>query len=123
MKHVRAMLAAATLIGSTAAFTGCQTQHRMRASSADKVTVCRECYDKAVEVWDRGGYFSPRWGYVPSGRVYVEHQCAACKSTMAVYTDDGRWMIQCPVCAPKGVPCDKCLPGDGVVQPAPAKGS
>jgi hypothetical protein len=112
---VRALaLATLALLGSLA---GCRS-HQMRASSPGTTTVCRACYDAAVRAWDRGryhgaGYTGARWGYVPSSRVYIEHQCAECDSTAVVHTEEGRWMITCPRCAPKGVPCDKCLPPEG----------
>lgn len=121
-------------LGGVVPMVGCQSDHRMRTGGENKVTVCRECYDKAITVWDQGrypgwhseysrnsAYSGGRWGYIPSKRVHVEHQCASCNATMVVHTDDGRWTIQCPTCAPKGVPCDKCLPGDGVIERAPAK--
>lgn len=94
---------------------GCASEHRMRTGSGEaKVTVCRECYDQAVSVWTRSstGYGGKIWRHVPSERVRVEHQCDSCKSTMVVHTDDGRWTLKCPTCAPEGIPCDKCMPGD-----------
>ncbi len=89
---------------------GCSSPHRMRATASDTTTVCRYCYDKAIEVWDNGNYGRQRWGYVPTKRVYEQHQCPECSTTMVVHTDEGQWMITCPTCAPKGVPCNKCLP-------------
>lgn len=95
---------------------GCATDHKMRDGGEANMTVCRECYDQAVRVWNTGRYAGARWTHAPSQRVRVEHQCASCKSTMVVHTEDGRWMIRCPTCAPDGVPCDKCLPGDVAVR-------
>ncbi len=118
MKHVTMMIDVALLAIATSVLGGCAAGHPMSTGSEAKVTVCRECYDEAVRVWDKGGYTSARWLYAPSQRVHVEHQCAACKATMVVHTENGRWMIKCPGCAPDGVACDKCLPGDGAVQPA-----
>lgn len=94
---------------------GCRSSHRVRAESDGKATVCRSCYDKAVEVWESGRYGGTRWGYVPTPRVSVEHQCRECGTTAVVHTDDGKWMITCPTCAPAGVACDKCQPPEGVV--------
>lgn len=112
MIPVTQLLLGAMLAGAMGLVAGCTSSHKMRAVSETNPTVCRECYDQAVRVWDRSvyGYAGGRWGYVPSTRVYAEHQCASCDSTMVVHTDDGRWTIKCPLCAPEGVPCDKCLP-------------
>lgn len=121
MKHITTMVALALLTIAPGVLGGCAAHHEMRTGSEGKVTVCRECYDQAVRVWDSGGYAGARWVHAPSPRVRVEHQCASCKSTMVVHTDDGHWMIQCPTCAPEGVLCDKCLPGDGAVRPASTK--
>lgn len=112
MKSVTMTIAVALL----GVLGGCATDHKMRDGSEAKVTVCRECYDQAVRVWDTGRYAGARWIHAPSQRVRVEHQCASCKSKMVVHTEDGRWTIRCPTCAPDGVPCDKCLPGDIAVR-------
>jgi hypothetical protein len=121
MKPMITMIDLALLAVVAGILGGCATPHQMAATSESKVTVCRECYDQAVRVWESGGYAGSRWLHVPTQRVHVEHQCAACKSTMVVHTDDGRWTIKCPGCAPEGLPCDRCLPGDGTVRPASAK--
>lgn len=112
MKHVTMMIGVVLLAGAVGVLGGCTSTHKVRADSGTEATVCRECYDQAVKTWDGSvyGYSGARWGYVPSTRVYAEHRCASCDSTMVVHTDDGRWTIKCPVCAPEGVPCDKCLP-------------
>ena len=94
----------------------CQSSHQMRAESLDKTTVCRACYDKAVEVWESGRYGGTPWGYIPAPRVRVEHQCSECGTTAVVHTDDGRWMITCPKCAPAGAVCDRCQPAEGVAK-------
>ena len=92
-------------------FTGCATHHTMRgANDGSTVSICRDCYDEAVRVWESGHYAGGRWIYAPTQHVRVEHHCASCKSTMVVQTADGRWTLTCPGCAPEGVPCDKCMP-------------
>ena len=117
MKSVNMTIAIALL----AVWGGCATDHRMRGASEPKMTVCRECYDEAVRVWDTNRYVGARWSHAPSWRPRGENQCAYCKATMVVHTEDGRWTIQCPTCAPEGVPCDRCLPGDVLVQPTPGR--
>lgn len=112
MKHVTMRIGVVLLTGAALVLGSCAGAHKMREGSGAEASVCRECYDQAVRTWDQSvyGYAGGRWGYVPSTRVYAEHHCASCNSTMVVHTDDGRWTIQCPTCAPEGVPCDKCLP-------------
>lgn len=112
MKHVTTRIGVVLLAGAAVVLGGCASSHKMRVGSETNASVCRECYDQAVKTWDHSvyGYAGRRWGYVPSTRVYVEHLCASCNSTMVVHTDDGHWTIKCPTCAPEGVPCDKCLP-------------
>lgn len=113
-------LAGALLTGAMGLVAGCTRSHRMRAVGETGPTVCRECCEQAVRVWGRSvyGYAGGRWSCVPSTRVHAERRCASCDSTTVVHADDGRWAIACPACAPEGVPCDKCLPGEGVVRPA-----
>ena len=110
MKHMTMKIALFLLAVVTGGLGSCAADHKMRAGSENNVTVCRECYDEAVQVWDNGGYASGQRFYATTPPVHVEHQCASCKSTMVVHTDDGHWMISCPTCAPQGVACDKCLP-------------
>lgn len=102
-------------LGTSALGSACRSSHRMRADTEGEHVVCRNCYDRAVEVWTSSSdLYSGRFGYSPKVRVHQEHQCPECQTTAVIYTADGRWMISCPRCAPEGVPCDRCLPSEGV---------
>lgn len=99
----------------------CAGHHEMKHAAPGTTPVCRECYEQALRVWDTGRYSGKRWHQVPQSRVRVEHQCASCKATMAVHTEDGQWTIHCPTCAPEGVPCDRCMPSDSINSAAQGK--
>ena len=102
-------------LGTYVVGSACQLSHRMRTESEGEHAICRLCYDKAVEVWTSSSdLYSGRFGYAPKLHIYQEHQCSDCRTTAVIYTADGRWMIKCPLCAPEGVPCDRCLPSEGV---------
>lgn len=121
MRTVRAGMMAAVLsaLGLVSVMSGgCQSTHAMRADAENKTTVCRTCYTKAVEVWQssNGGGGGRLWEYTPTKRVYQEHQCPECKTTMVVHNENGTWTIKCPRCAPEGVACDKCQPPEGVAK-------
>ena len=121
MRHKQMVIAPVLLAVAAWGLGGCAADHKMRTGSEGSTVVCRECYDQAVQVWEKGGYLGARWYSTPASKVRVEHQCASCKTTMVVHTEDGRWTIKCPTCAPEGVACDKCLPGDVPAKPSAAK--
>lgn len=72
----------------------------------DRPMACKACYDQVVVVRTEHAK-GAAWS---RDQVIRKHNCAGCEGNMEVYTSDGRLMVKCPKCAPKGIPCDKCLP-------------
>ena len=69
------------------------------------VVGCQMCYDETIRV--RRGAAKGQW---TRNQVIHKHACPDCKTEMQSYTEDGELMIKCGKCAPKGVPCNLCLP-------------
>lgn len=86
---------------------GCASdKHAMTAPQPGQVSVCTKCYDQIQKV--RGSY-SPRHGY-SGARTITTHMCEDCKNEMTIYEKDGVMKVRCPMCAPEGVDCDRCVP-------------
>jgi hypothetical protein len=99
-------LTATSLLASTIALGACQTdKHTMVDATPGTTAVCTKCYNKIEDV---------RRTYRGSGQSHDEtittFACPDCKTQMTVYSENGAMMVRCPTCAPRGVPCDKCVP-------------
>ena len=97
-----------TLLAVAALGIGCQSQgHMLKEPQAGMTTVCKVCYDEAVNVH---APYGPRWGAYTDDLAVKRHRCRDCGTDMVIYVEDGRPMIKCARCAPEGVACDECLP-------------
>ncbi|MGD9789181.1 MAG: hypothetical protein AB7Q00_07130 [Phycisphaerales bacterium] len=99
-------LLTSSLLCGALLLSACQSdKHTMVEPKPGTRVVCKECYDEVAKVRRRSGHRGPSY----TQNVAV-HQCESCKSEMTIYSENGVLMVRCPVCAPEGVPCDKCLP-------------
>lgn len=102
MKSTSIAAALGSLLASMLA--GCQSksiQHEIKPPALGTVVVCAKCYDETVKV--------RRYGGGPN-RTILRHACDDCEAEMSVYRERDILMIKCAVCAPEGVPCDRCVP-------------
>lgn len=97
-------------LGLTGLLSGCQgrqASHAMASDTGYQTLGCQMCYDEIIKVKRT---LPPSKPVGPAYRVYREHQCPDCNTSMKIYSEDGQLMIQCAGCAPEGKSCDKCLP-------------
>ena len=108
----RPFLFAALAVGGFA-LGACQSdKHTMVEPQLGQTVVCSKCYDQIRKARSRGG---PTGG-LATNRMITTHICEDCKTKMSIYTEDGVLMVKCAKCAPAGLPCDKCLPPEGVAK-------
>lgn len=93
--------AAALLAGGCAV-----SKHDVAKADSGQVSVCAKCYDQIRKARSAGG---PRGG-LATNRTITTHQCEECMNEMTIYVKDGVMKVRCPMCAPEGVDCDRCVP-------------
>ena len=82
---------------------GCQSdKHAMVEARPGMTVVCKDCYEKAVQMTHSSGSLTEQ--------THKVHQCPSCKTEMSTYVEKGVAMIKCAKCAPSGLACDKCMP-------------
>ncbi len=105
-----ARYAAAMSLGLIPLVAGCEstekTEKHEMASSSGSAMGCQACYDDSVVITQASAKGS-QWD---KHQIIKKHHCDDCKSEVTIYTEDGKPMIKCAHCAPKGVACDKCRP-------------
>jgi len=109
MKKTLVITTMAALVGAMFWLTGCESAkptsgHVMAPASDKHVVACQKCYDMAVYYQQQAG--DP--GHHGHSLKSEKHMCEGCKGEVTTYMQDGKPMIKCPGCAPKGMACDKC---------------
>jgi hypothetical protein len=103
---VAAMVGGGTLVLAGCAADGGKGGHEVSAQHGDHPMSCKLCYDE-VKTIRTGSVRGSQW---QQNQVVKRHKCKDCHDEMTIYTQDGTLMVKCAKCAPKGLPCDRCLP-------------